>query len=244
MLAWYFSGPDRTLRYKDKRKIRIGDTHRVKPPIEMCKSGLHASERIIDALIYAPHIIKGLVLYRVRLSGEIIKGEDKAVGSERTYLASASVDKILREFARRQALINVEKIKPYCSKENYEVILKWLTTGDKKYRSAAWSAAQSAARSAARSAAQSAAQSAARSAAQSAAQSAARSAAWSTVESAARSAARSAVESAVESATESATESAAQSTARSAARSAAWSAANDMLTEMIYKACPRMRNFK
>jgi hypothetical protein len=224
MLAWYFSGPDRTLRYKDKRKIRIGDTHRVKPPIEMCKSGLHASEKIIDALIYAPYIIKGLVLYRVRLSGEIIKGEDKAVGSERTYLASASVDKILREFARRQALINVEKIKPYCSKENYEVILKWLTTGDEKYKSAAWSAAQSAAWSAARSAAKSAAWSIA----------------WSTVESAARSTAWSAVESIVESATESAAQTAAQSTARSAARSAA----NDMLTEMIYKACPRMRNFK
>jgi hypothetical protein len=239
MLAWYFSGPDRTLRYKDKRKIRIGDTHKVKPPIEMCRNGLHASERIIDALSYALNI-RDLVLYRVKLSGEIIKGEDKAVGSERTYLASASVDKILREFARRQALINIEKIRPHCSQENYEVILKWLTTGDKKYRFAAWSAARSAARSAAWSTARSAAESAAQSAARSAAESAARSAA---AESAARSAAWSAAWSASWSTAWSTARSAAWPTARSAARSAAWSAANDMLTEMIYKACPRMGDF-
>ena len=183
MLAWYFSGPNRTLRYSDRRKIRVGDTHKVKPPIEMCRNGLHASEGLINALNYAPSV-NNLVLYRVRLSGEIIKGEDKVVASERTYLASVSADKILREFARRQALINIEKIKPYCSQENYEVVLKWLTTGDEKYKSAAVSTAWSAAKSAAKSAA------------------------W------------------------------------SAAWFAAKSAANDMLTEMIYKACPRMRNFK
>ena len=187
MLAWYFSGPNRTLRYSDRRKIRVGDTHKVKPPIEMCRNGLHASEELINALNYAPSV-NNLVLYRVRLSGEIIKGGDKAVASERTYLASVSVDKILREFARRQALINIEKIKPYCSQENYEVMLKWLTTGDEKYKSAAWSAAWFAAKSAAKCAPKYAAE--------------------------------------------------------YAAVSAAKSAANDMLTEMIYKACPRMRNFK
>jgi hypothetical protein len=239
MLAWYFSGPDRTLRYKDKRKIRIGDTHKVKPPIKMCKNGLHASERVLDALSYALNV-RDLVLYRVKLSGEIIKGEDKAVASERTYLASVSADKILREFARRQALINIEKIKPHCSQENYEVILKWLTTGDKKYRSAAESAARFAAWSAARSAAWSAAESAAWSAVWSAAESAARSAAWS----AARSAAWSAAWSATRSAAWSAARFAAWSAARSAAWSAAESAANDILTEMIYKACPRMGDFK
>ena len=114
----------------------------------------------------------------------------------------------LRGFARKQALVNIDKIVDYCTKEEYDTILDWLHNGEG--RSAAESAAESAAWSA-RSAAWSAAESAAWSA-RSAAESAAWSAAWS-----ARSAAWSAAESAAWS-------------ARSAARSA-WSAAESAARE-------------
>jgi ribosomal protein L18E len=108
----------------------------------------------------------------------------------------------LRESARKQALINIEKIEPYCKEGDYQLITSYLITGDESIRSAARSAAWSAARSAA--------------------WSAARSAAWSVAESA-RSAAWSAAESA-----RSAAWSAAGSAARSAAKSAAWSAESEL----------------
>ncbi len=115
-----------------------------------------------------------------------------------------------RVFGCQKALINIEKIKPYCSEEDYKIIVDYLNSPTEDARLAAWSAADSAAESAAWSA---------DSAAESAAWSAAESAAWSAAESAAVSASRSAV-SAVRSAAESAADSAAES-----AESAAWSAA-------------------
>ncbi len=76
-------------------------------------------------------------------------------------------EKDLRDFARGQAAINLEKIAPYCSVDEYATICDWVLEGDESARSAAWSAAWSA-WSAAESAAESAARSAARSAAESA----------------------------------------------------------------------------
>ena len=83
----------------------------------------------------------------------------------------------LRSLACGFALINIEKIKPYCSDSDYQVVLGYLK--NPAAESAARSAAESAAGSAAESAAESAAGSAVRSAAWSAARSAAESAAWS-----------------------------------------------------------------
>ena len=83
----------------------------------------------------------------------------------------------IRRFARFCALLNIEIIKPNCGSDDYDLIVKWLNTGDESIRSAAWAAAESAAAwSAARAAAESAARSAAESAARSAAWAAARSA--------------------------------------------------------------------
>ena len=200
MRAFYFSNKDNRLRYGDNRLIEKGITHTVEGEIGLCDYGLHASVKLIDALSYAP----GSNLWLVELGGEIINGYDKCCATERTYIDFFDAESLLREFARKQALINIEKIKPYCSEDEYSIILKWLNTGYEAHRSAAESAARSAARSAA--------------------WSAARSAAWSAAESAAWSAARSAAWSAAESAAWSAAESAAWSD---------WSAANDMLTEMI-----------
>ena len=163
-----------------------------KGPVVPCQSGLHASVHPFDALRYAP----GGKLHLVELRGEIQKhGDDKVVARERKILKSVNAEKLLREFARWNALqvLNSWPNPP-------DVVVEYLKTGDEKLRaaaeSAAWSAAESAARSAAESAAWSAAESAAWSAAWSAAESAAESAAWSAAESAAWLAARSAAESA------------------------------------------------
>ena len=106
----------------------------------------------------------------------------------------------LRLYGCSKALIHIEKIKPYCSSDDYKVITDYLNNPTDIDRESAWSAAESAASSAASSAARSAAwsassaaRSAASSAARSAASSAARSEAWSAASSAARSAAESAV---------------------------------------------------
>ena len=187
MKAYYFSSLNKKLRYGDNRQIRVGQTHKVTGDIKLCQKGLHASIKPLDALKYAP----GSMLWLVELSGEIIIGDDKCVASERTYICGFNAEELLREFARKQALINIDKIKPYT--KDYDLIYKYLTTGDKSLKSAAWSAARSAARSA-RSAAWSVADSAARSA-RSAADSAADSAAWSAAQSA-RSAAWSVADSA------------------------------------------------
>ena len=203
MKAFYFAAGDKKLRYGDGRKIRVGSTHTVEGDIKLCESGLHGSERLIDALRYAP----GCQLYLVELSGDVDAGDDKIAASSRKYLAHLNAEKLLREFARKAALINIEKIKPYCSEDDYKLIVNYLKTG--KSREAAYSAADSAswvAYSAADSAAYSAADSAAW-----AAYSAADSAAW-TAYSAADSA---------------------DSAADSAAHSAALPDLNKILTSMV-----------
>ena len=136
-------------------------------------------------------------------------------------LMKKAPDHILRKFTRKCALRHVQKIKPHCIDEDYDLIVKWLETGDESIRQDAYRAADSAADSAVYSAAHSAVYSAAEWAAKWAAESAywaARSAA----ELAARSAAKWAAESAHEAA-DSAAGSAAYSAAYSAAGSARWS---------------------
>ena len=143
MQAFWFSPDDHKLGHDDSRKVRVGTTHTIKGPPILCKHGLHASVRLIDALRYAP----GSTLYLVDISGRVLKDEDKIVGTKRRYLKRFDAEKLLRAFTRKQALINIEKIKPYT--DQYDLIVKYLTTGKKSLQSAARSAAESAARSAA-----------------------------------------------------------------------------------------------
>ncbi len=85
----------------------------------------------------------------------------------------------LRVFGCKAALINIEKIKPYCPESDYELIVGYLKNPTAETRSAAWTAAYSAAESGVESAAWSAARSAAWTAAYSAAESGVESAAGS-----------------------------------------------------------------
>lgn len=139
MLAFWFSPDDKTLAYGDGRKVRVGTTHTVEGKPVLCEFGLHASERLIDALQYAP----GSTLYLVDISGMIVAEKDKIAGTKRKYLARFDAEKLLREFARKQALIHIEKIRPYT--DEYDLIVEYLETGKESLRSAAESAAESAA---------------------------------------------------------------------------------------------------
>ena len=231
MKAFYFAADNKKLRYGDEREIKVGQTHTIDCEPILCKAGLHASKRLIDALKYAP----GHHLYVVELGGKIVHGDDKAVATERSYIAGFDAEKVLREFARKQALINIAKIRDYCSEEDYIFIVRWLKHGNPDDQGLAYSAAESAWSAAAESATESAARSAAESAAWSA-RSAAREATWSAAKGAARSASESVAREAAWLAAESVAESVADS-AWSAAWSAVWSAAESaadkMLTEMV-----------
>jgi hypothetical protein len=149
----------------------------------MCKSGLHASKRIIDALSYAP----GYTICRVEVGGKIIEDDDKLVSSERTILWRLDAEEILRKFARMCALdvIHLWDVP--------QIVKDYLKTGDESIRLAAWAAARDAARDAAgdaaRDAAGAAAGAAAGDAAWAAAGAAAGDAAWAAAWAAARAAA-------------------------------------------------------
>jgi cation transport regulator ChaB len=97
LLAWHFIGD--TLH--DGRPVPLDGEKLVhQGELRMCAIGLHASRRIIDGLRYA----SGDTLCRVRCRGQIIQGSDKLVCSERTILWRVDAERILRRFAKDQAL--------------------------------------------------------------------------------------------------------------------------------------------
>ena len=130
-LAWHFVCG--TLR--DGRPIpadgeKLIHTGRLIP----CESGLHWSERLIDALEYAP----GATLCQVAVSGEIVRQDDKGVSTERTILWRIDATDVLRKFARRCALdvAHLWDMPP--------VVRRFLETGDETIRAAARDAARDA----------------------------------------------------------------------------------------------------
>lgn len=212
ILAWHFVGDK--LRNgapvpHDGALLKYNDS------LSVCASGLHASKRIIDALVYAP----GDMICRVHCGGEIVHSNDKFVCRERTILWRIDGHLLLRRFASNQAL----SVKHLWNMP--EVVEKYLLTLAPELRSDAWSATQAAAWS---DVARSAAQVAVRYAARSAERVTAGSDAWVTAGSAERVTARYAAQ-------------AARDAAWYAARPDAWSdawyaaqaAANKELTNMV-----------
>ena len=177
-LAWHWTGD--TLR--DGRALpAIGETLRYDGPIVICTSGLHASERILDALQYAP----GPIVHRVKCSEREEWHKDKFVCRERTILWSHRCsDDLLRGFARAQARSVLHLW------DAPEIVRHYLEIGDENIRAAAgaaawaaagtaaWAAAGAAAWAAAGVAAWAAARDAAGAAARAAAGAAAGAAAW------------------------------------------------------------------
>ena len=141
-----------------------------KGEIQPCASGLYASIHPFDALQFAP----GNLLHLVEVRGGIQHHDkNKLVGRERRILKTINAEKLLRDFARWNAL-RVLHLWP----NPPEVVVRFLKTGDESLRAAAQNAAWAAAQNAAWAAAQNAAWAAAWDAAWAAARAAARAAAW------------------------------------------------------------------
>ena len=149
-LAWHFCNGG-TLR--DGRPIPPdGVTLRHRGTVVPCERGLHASERLIDALEYAP----GHTICRVRLGGTIVPhAGDKYAASERTILWRTGGKEILKAFARQCALDVIHLW------DAPTIVREYLTTGREDIRDAAWAAACAAPGAAASAAAYAATQNAA-----------------------------------------------------------------------------------
>ncbi len=160
--AYHFTGT----HLRDGRPVpKVGEWLRHTGPVVPCQSGLHASLHPSDALMYAP----GNHLHLVEVEGDIQHhGGDKLVARNRRILKSFDAEKLLREFARWNALQVIHLWKAP------QVVRDYLETGDEKLREAAYAAAYTAAYDAAIYAAYAAARAAARAAADAASYAAAR----------------------------------------------------------------------
>ena len=164
ILAWHFT-EGTTLR--GGQPLEVGKTYTYGGDVEICKSGYHASRRLIDALRYAP----GAQISRVECWGDVQEQNDKLVARNRTVLWTIDATMILHEFACRVAEIALSKVTnpDPRSLAAIKAKRKWMIgKSSDKDLDAAGSAAGSSAGSAAGSAARSAVWAAARSAARSA----------------------------------------------------------------------------
>ncbi len=166
VVAWHFLPDDGRLSHGRPFKVVPGKTLRLpaKQAPKLCARGFHASERALDALIYAP----GALVCRVTVAGEIVRDADKLVGRERTVLWMADANRTLYEFAlwaAEQALGRKEASRSAACAAEFAAVLEglraWLRGIDDRQLGAAWGAA-SAARVAARVAEWAAARGAAR----------------------------------------------------------------------------------
>lgn len=97
MLAWHFV--DETL--KDGRPVPAdGERLTHDGPVSLCEGGLHASERVLDALKFAP----GNTICRVECDDVGERQSDKFVCGARTIVWRLDGDEVLRAFARKVAL--------------------------------------------------------------------------------------------------------------------------------------------
>ena len=144
-LGWHFCG--KTLR--DGSPVpKNGVWLEYKGPLKMCESGLHWSRQPFDALQYAP----GETLCFVEIGGEIVEPKagghtDKGISTRRKIIARMDATKLLRYFARMQALSVIHLNEDLY---NSEAVCDYLMTGDESLRAAARDAAWDAAWDAAR----------------------------------------------------------------------------------------------
>lgn len=138
--AWHFVGE--TLR--DGRPVpEDGVWLEHAGPVVMCKSGLHASVDVWDALEYAP----GGTLCLVWMDGDIEHQSDKLVARRRQIVARVDLTDALRRFTREEAKRVLHLW------DAPQVVRDYLATGDETIRDAAGEAAWTTASVAARAAA-------------------------------------------------------------------------------------------
>lgn len=178
ILAWHFLPDDGMTRYEPRTKVVVGEWLSVDPHrLELCAYGLHASERLIDALQYAP----GALLCRVEVAGRVLRDDDKLCAERRRVIAWTDATHMLHEFACRCAesvLHLVAGDQRHVARNAIDAKRRWLAGQANDNELDAARAAQVAAGDAASDAESDAAWAAARAAAWAAAKSAARAAAW------------------------------------------------------------------
>ena len=131
MKAWHFTKD----KLRDCRPLpKVGEKLVHEGDLILCRSGLHGSKSILDALKYAP----GCLCHRVECGGRIIQGDDKFVCSERTILWTVDTANILPKFARLCALDVIDLW------DAPDVVVEFLKTGNPELAEAAWLAARSA----------------------------------------------------------------------------------------------------
>ena len=183
-LYWHFLPSDKCLANGDGRKVVRGRWYKrqdTSSPLALCSNGMHACERAIDALRYAP----GPIVTLCELRGDILADKDKVAADERKVVAMADATRVLHLFAidcAERALKDVH-VTDERSWNALKVKRRWLDKlATDQDLAAAWGAARDAAWAAARDAAwyaaMAAAMAAARDAAMAAAWGAARDAAW------------------------------------------------------------------
>ena len=93
--GWHFTRVGGWLGNNDPRQVRVGETLTVDGELQTGEHGLHFSERVIDALRYAP----GSQLWRVEGSAELL-GHGICCGYSRTALEDyGDVLSLIVEFA-------------------------------------------------------------------------------------------------------------------------------------------------
>lgn len=104
ILAWHSPKADLRLPYKDGRRIKVGETLSVEPPIKLCKRGLHGSINILDTLYYS----SSSLIARVELWGHIDRsdvrslygmGKPKIAAENRKTLCIVDASLECRDFA-------------------------------------------------------------------------------------------------------------------------------------------------
>ena len=168
-LAWHFIETRGSLRDGSAAQECGIEVSPVAPRI--CKSGLHASIRAIDALNFAP----GSIIRRVRVYGNLQTEDDKVCGSHREVLWTADATVALRLFAVDCA----ESVFGLIEDEKAQWAAAWAIDAARRFaRGEADVEELDAARAAAGGAAGGAARGAARGVANAAAKDAARAATW------------------------------------------------------------------
>ena len=236
-LGWHWLPADRHLRYgDDRRTLGTFDMCHVPGKPDLCRSGLHWSPRIINALDYAT----GPILCRVECWGKTVHGSDKAASEYRQIRWWIDAEVVLWTWLcdTAEGALEVAGVADERSLAAIALRREWLL--GRAVTDQEWNAARAAARNAARAAAWNAARAAARNAARAAARAAAQAAAWAAARAAAWNAAWAAARAAARAAAWNAAWNAARDAARNAAWDAAWDASNEHLTALVHKEALRL----
>lgn len=140
--AWHFAtvAPNgRWATHHGGLPVVVGETLVHGGPVELFGHGLHASSCILDAIRYA----NGPVVCRVELGGKIVRVEGGAVAQSRRVLWAYDASRVLRRFARREALDVIHRW------DAPTIVRSYLESGADVLRTAAKAAAMAIARASA-----------------------------------------------------------------------------------------------